>query len=487
MKLLLPFVTALLCILLFTYAATSKLLEYETFVIQLGQSPLLSAYAPITAILVPGIEFGVVLLLLFQKTRSIGLYASYGLMCVFTIYVGIILYFAPFTPCSCGGILEAMDWNQHLLFNCCFVVLTGLALLWQHPHRHTAVYLVLIALFSGTSLGIMNILSEETLNYHNNFTRRLPQQFPKEKEIDLGVNSYYIAGAEKGKIYLGNTTAPLLLTVLDTNLTHKKEIVLRLNNTQLPFRSLQLQIKEDNFYGFDGTIPVIFKGKIGNWYGYQQPTTPQKFANPIVIDSQTVIYRTHLPNTENTLGSWHLNTRKSKVYPNLLQKQIDGIFDTDGVLNFDSYTQKIVYNYYYRNGYVVANQDFKLVRRGQTIDTFKKAQVKVVYDSLRNERKLASPPKTINKYSYCYNGLLFVNANSRAKNETDKVIAQTSVIDVYALQDGKYLVSFYIYTNKRNPLNRFIIEGKHCFGIVGTNLVRYRLGPMVTNYYTVKE
>jgi hypothetical protein len=39
------FLDGLPCIILFTYAAISKLIDFENFQTQLGQSPLLSAYA----------------------------------------------------------------------------------------------------------------------------------------------------------------------------------------------------------------------------------------------------------------------------------------------------------------------------------------------------------------------------------------------------------------------------------------------------------
>jgi len=47
---------AYLFILLFVYASASKLLDFETFRIQLAQSPLLSAYAGIIAWVVLGLN-----------------------------------------------------------------------------------------------------------------------------------------------------------------------------------------------------------------------------------------------------------------------------------------------------------------------------------------------------------------------------------------------------------------------------------------------
>lgn len=67
-KYLLDFLVFLF-ILLFVYASVSKLVDYETFENQLGQSPLLSAFASLVA---PGViisELIVALLLIFERTR----------------------------------------------------------------------------------------------------------------------------------------------------------------------------------------------------------------------------------------------------------------------------------------------------------------------------------------------------------------------------------------------------------------------------------
>jgi len=115
--------------LLFTYAATSKLLDFTTFRVQLGQSPLLNAFADWISISVPGIEIIIAFVLLIPKYRLIGLYASYLLMAMFTMYIYIILNYSAFVPCSCGGILQKMTWNEHLFFNIVFILLAIIAIL----------------------------------------------------------------------------------------------------------------------------------------------------------------------------------------------------------------------------------------------------------------------------------------------------------------------------------------------------------------------
>lgn len=118
-------------ILLFVYAALTKLLDYQKFVVQLGQSPILTNYAQVLAVVVPFIELGISLMLIFPKTRLKGLYAAFGLMVMFTTYIVLASRFSDYVPCSCGGVLEGMTWTQHLIFNTVFVLLALIGILFQ--------------------------------------------------------------------------------------------------------------------------------------------------------------------------------------------------------------------------------------------------------------------------------------------------------------------------------------------------------------------
>lgn len=119
-----------LYILLFVYAAFTKLIDYQTFVVQLGQSPILTDHAKVLGVVIPVIELAISTMLIFSKTRLKGLYAAFGLMVMFTTYIVLASRFSDYVPCSCGGVLEGMTWTQHLIFNAAFVLfaLTGILL-----------------------------------------------------------------------------------------------------------------------------------------------------------------------------------------------------------------------------------------------------------------------------------------------------------------------------------------------------------------------
>lgn len=112
-----------LFILLFTYAAVMKLMDVQKFTVQIGKSPLLTNFAGIVAWGIPITELLIAGMLAITRLRLWGLYASFGLMTMFTAYIIAILQFSQNIPCSCGGVLESMGWTEHLIFNIGFVLL----------------------------------------------------------------------------------------------------------------------------------------------------------------------------------------------------------------------------------------------------------------------------------------------------------------------------------------------------------------------------
>lgn len=83
----------LLYILLFSYAAISKILDFENFQVQLGQSHLLSAFAFEVFYLVPFAEIIIVLALLKSNWHYFGFLYSLILMTLFSSYIFIVLYY----------------------------------------------------------------------------------------------------------------------------------------------------------------------------------------------------------------------------------------------------------------------------------------------------------------------------------------------------------------------------------------------------------
>ena len=112
-------------IMLFVYTAVSKLQDLEGFRQAMLNQPLPEG---LTVPLVWAVPLGELLaagLLLYRPLQLWGFALASLLMGLFTGYTGLILLGQfSFVPCSCGGMLESLSWEQHLPVNSFFWILS---------------------------------------------------------------------------------------------------------------------------------------------------------------------------------------------------------------------------------------------------------------------------------------------------------------------------------------------------------------------------
>lgn len=464
-------------IVLYTYAAFSKLAAYESFRIQLGQSPLLSAYAGWIAWCIPVIEILFALMLMFRQTRFFAFVGSYALMIMFTAYIIIILNYSEFIPCSCGGVLEEMTWNQHLMFNIGFCILALVAIFLsefknssgnnREKNRYLVVLLFFTTLFAGAIVTGLYIKSEQLIHEENNFIRRYPPHlYTKSERLDLKYEGYYFAGQDKDNIILGNNASPLSVLVLNKKLEVIGKHTIQLDNYKLPYRSAVVRVIQNTFFLTDGTVPCIFRGSTEDWKGKQLKTNKAYFSVFEPIDSVSAFIRSREGKTrESIVGKVNFGTHSKSLNWNkdILKKQIDGIFDTDGMLRYDTKNKAMVYTYCYRNQFMVVDRNLKLNYRGKTIDTTTHAKIKIDTTSA-GDRKMAAPPFMVNKLSAFLDNRLYINSELRGHYESLKLWKQTAAIDVYNTQSKKYEYSFYVYRNKgEKPQGMYTLKDKVYF------------------------
>lgn len=341
----------------------------------------------------------------------------------------------------------------------------------------------IIGLIICTILGVGVIaqffsLSEKMLHYNNKFIRRYPQHVAQEvAKIDLTYNSYYFAGQENGNIYLGNYTAPFQLLELDSTLTKRTVRYITLKEQDLPFRSPQIRVSDNHFYVFEGIVPYVYLGSTSNWKASLRKQSGYYFSHFEPMDSVNAVVRYLAPKSgESLIGTLHLtDTTKVNYGPNLLEKQFDGIFDTDGSLHFNKELQRIVYVYRYRNEYIVAKPNLDLDYRGNTIDTISKAQIKLVELNNNTLKKFAEPPLVVNKTSAVSNNLLYVHSMLPGLYEDENIWKIASIVDVYDLTDASYRSSFPIYHIDGKRMKSMLVTAHYFYALIGKNIVRYKL------------
>lgn len=479
-------VVSYLYVLLFVYAAVSKLLDFENFRVQLGQSPLLSAYAGFVIWMIPFLELGIAVLLTINQFRVIGLYASLGLMTLFSSYIYLILNYSSYVPCSCGGILERMNWNEHLYFNIVFTFFSLFALfMLQNDKRSVATRSAVIVLVSFFIVVGLFITSDYIIHKQNNFVRKyIPNTVKLISDKNLEFNSYYFSGKGTDKIYLGNKTAPALITELSGDLKTTQTYHIAISDTLYRFRNVQLRVHPPYFYLWDGTVPCLFKGDLKDLTARLVSDKAYGFTKAEVIDTSSLVIRTMNDSRENVLATLSLQNGKIQSFaPALLEKQIDGLFDTDGTLQYSEKQQKFVYLYYYRNQYVVADKNLNLLYKGNTIDTTTQAKIKVKYVKNRNQKKFSAPPLMVNRISTVHNNLLFVNSTLPGRFDVKQMWDKSSVIDVYDFSSKSYLISFFINKIDGVKISDVAVTNTHLYALIGTHIISYELGDEIKKYY----
>ncbi len=474
-------VVAYLYILLFVYAAVSKLLDFETFTVQLAQSPLLSAYAGIIAWLVPGLEILISIFLMIPRYRRVALYASFFLMVMFTTYIVIILNFSDFIPCSCGGVLEKLGWTEHLIFNIVFIGLAAVAILLSKPWltKRKLLALVILAVVGMGVVALLFAFSEKKMQRNNAFIRRYPHHPIINKDtIDLGYNSFFFAGArDNSTIYLGNFTAPLNVLRISENSEDTISYRIDLPKDNYVYRYPQIRILNDLFYLFDGTIPIIHVGSIKDWKvrATYHPQAYFAFAEP-VIDSAVVIRSVSTLTGNNVLGTIELDSvSEVTIHSHALSDTLDGYFYSEGQLIFNKQINKIIYVYYYKNKYLSFSSDFSNYRLLKTIDTINFPQIDVKELSTSNEVHIGGKSIIVNRLSSTYGKYLFINSNRLGRFEPEQILDKASIIDVYNITTNTYQFSFYLYRHNSEKLRSFKVYGNTLYALIGNKLYIYTI------------
>lgn len=307
--------------------------------------------------------------------------------------------------------------------------------------------IILLAAISGLGIVLVFLFASSPLargTYRASFERNFPVAKPVAAKamLDLGYNSFYIAGITRSHIYLGNYTAPTHLVITDHRLRNAEHVKLRINvgTTKTTSGRYKVAVDSPYFYVLNGAVPEILRGEIDERRaGKFLPFDSAFFVESVNISANSFALRSYSLKTGGyALARLQPDSPYFQFRYGLLQKQIDGLFCVDGKLDYDPQLNRLVYLYFYRNQYVVMDTSLNLIHRYNTIDTFSRARLKVAH--LRSGSSvLATPSSVVNGISCVYGKRLFIKSRLMAKNESEEMFKTNSDIDVYDLE-GQVLV-----------------------------------------------
>jgi len=471
-----------LCMFLFVFTAVSKIVLYDEFTLQLGKSPITNPYAGFLLWAVPGLEIlvGVCLVIPVTFVQRIALYAFFTLMSGFTVYIALLTSISEDVPCGCIGISEKLSIPWHIALN---ILFTGLAVL---ALRLTGLRWQVV--FAGTiSCAVMGSLVvyfgyRQRLGAHpeqHPFARHMMHAFNEpNRDTNLGVNSYYYAGTgSDGYIYLGNGTAPFHLLRIDRELRDTQHVRIQVADTSLSqLFAPKAAVRGNHFYLMDGIKPAILKGEIGIWQADRYLFDSLYFNAAVPMGSGAAAVRI-LSNRTDTYALAKENHIGYTLAPSLLEKQVDGKFCMDGMLRFDPAQNLVIYTYYYRNQFIVADSNLTLLYRGRTLDTTAHARVKVSISTKDGSETLSAPTTVVNKSTATALGKLFIHSSIMGLEENESDFVRTATIDVYDLTNGTYRYSFRLPKRGKYSMREFWIDenSQTLYALYGKELVSFPL------------
>jgi hypothetical protein len=117
--------------IVFLYSGLIKLLNHESFYLQIKQSPLIESFSLWISWLIPVIELIVVFLLIRKHMQVWGFYLSLGLLLFFTGYLIYLSFFSFYIPCGCGGFFNTLSLSVHTLINFILICLSLIAIILE--------------------------------------------------------------------------------------------------------------------------------------------------------------------------------------------------------------------------------------------------------------------------------------------------------------------------------------------------------------------
>jgi hypothetical protein len=337
--------------------------------------------------------------------------------------------------------------------------------------------LALFCCLIGGSLSIvfLSFFAEKANHRSNGFIRLVPPHIAMPANIkDIGYNTFYLAGGTTTHFFLANHVAPGFILSMNTRLKDSTSSRISLHSAGGRFaKALNITIDSPAIYLFEGITPTVVQGRLSDSTLHR---IPGKFYFNLATALSPVseIYRA-------VDDRQHLNILVKKLHDSvtrgdsILEKQVDGIFCTDGTLHAQADSNRLVYVYHYRNQFICMDTNMRVLFRGRTIDTNTRVKFTVGHIPSQKAFTMSSPPLFVNKESCISGNFLFIRSGLHADNEELTIFQKTSPIDVYSLINGSYLCSFYLPDYHHNKIRDFRICGNTLVALYDHYIYTYTL------------
>lgn len=317
-------------------------------------------------------------------------------------------------------------------------------------------------------------------NQDNGFDRKMLSQKLRLEQVHKFEYDVFFSWKPEDHIYLSSRFQPLRLMKLDDSLKIEKG-----ENLMVP---PLFNKKLHNFYFSKSDSIVFVLNEIGQIARIGRKTKqvfsiPAVFDNPAALSKNSVVVRLFKSSKQGNrteLSKIILSRRTALITKSFsVPKLTDGIFCSDGLLQYDKNSQRLFYMYYRRGEFLSLDTNLNLIYSAQTVDTIRHPNMKFILSNnqSKKDKSLHAPNELVNKYFTISGTRLYILSGLRADNQSLTDFFSNGTIDVYAVKNGTYLYSFKLHRYKGLLLRQFHVINNHLFAKYDQHLLKYAIHP----------
>lgn len=295
--------------------------------------------------------------------------------------------------------------------------------------------LMLTFLFSiGLILVLHSICLKQNINV-GDFDRNLMTVKLKEiRRINLPFECNSIIEVNKKYIVLNELGLTKILKLnFDTS---------NMTRLDLKHRDHNSNFVNDTLYSFDPYLKTIYRYS-ENLKKIDSFNLKFSFDRAIAIGNNSILFRaSNKKNTKGVFKSYNLQNLQEKALPIRLNDSsiIDGGLSSDGF--FALKKDGLIYTQYNKGAFYKIDTSLRAIKSFKTLDGISKIdEVKMTNDSSFYYSK---PVLNVNMFSVINEEELFIVSFAKGKNDLLTNFMRYRTVDVYDINKGKYLRSFYL-------------------------------------------
>lgn len=344
--------------------------------------------------------------------------------------------------------------------------------------------IAIITLLSIILISILYLWSNKGLYKNNNFERNFLKNEPilTYKTI-LGESDFSIADITSSNIILYEYRQPYNLLYLNNSLDNIDRVTLPIPHASKKIEGYNtIALTDSSFYLLNGKSFNAFKISKDFKTVISSRVNSQYFYQSLVLKTNTFVFVTTIAeNNKYRRILRKVNWRGNELNKYLPIKEKEGIYSTDGLLAYNKKSNRIAYMYYYKGIFTCLDTNLRILYNAKTIDTIAHSNLSIinkttlVNDKKHNVGAASTPPKIVNRSIAISDNYIFINSFIKSNSEDLFRFTNNSVIDIYTIETGKYVASFYIPKDEKNKLTEFRVYNDALYAIYKNKIVMYKL------------